>query len=197
MEGGKVKSEEIAALTENELRSYNPVLVAGIEKAVKDPLDVKIGEMEGDAAAVKPTLDLIPEFRRILGLADDVDDVTVLGKALASIREAGKSVRDSILETVLAKKFKDENTKKLVKRLIASEMDDVRDFKATGDSDKDEKKISEMVNTFIDGDDSLKAQVSEMEGDPKNPPSSGRPRNEPRELKPGLTTTRIRVRAAR
>lgn len=197
MEGGKVKSEEIAALSENELRMYNPTLVTSIETAVKTPLETKVSEMETSTVAVKPTLDLIPEFRRILGLADDVDDVTVLGRALTSIKEAGKSVRDSILETVLAKKFKDEGTKKLVQRLIASEIEEVRDFKATGDSTNDEKKISEMVNAFIDGDETIKTQVSEMEGTPASPPSSERSRDGQRELKPGMTTSRIRVRAAR
>ena len=70
MEGGNdLKPEEIAALSENELRAYNPTLVVAIETAVKTPLETKVSEMEADAAAVKPTMDLIPEFRRILGLS--------------------------------------------------------------------------------------------------------------------------------
>ena len=198
MEGGNdLKPEEIGALTQNELRAHNPNLVLEIETAVKTPLETKVGEMEGEAAALQPTLALIPEFRRILGLADDVDDVTVLAKALGSIKDAGKTVRDSILESVLVKKFKDEGTRSLVKRLIVSEMDDLRDFKATGNSTDDEKTVSEMVNTFIDGDDSIKAQVSEMEETPASPPTTERSRNGQRELKVGTTTSRIRVRSAR
>jgi len=198
MEGGNdLKPEEIGALTQNELRAHNPNLVLEIETAVKTPLETKVGEMEGEAAALQPTLALIPEFRRILGLADDVDDVTVLAKALGSIKDAGKTVRDSILESVLVKKFKDVGTRSLVKRLIVSEMDDLRDFKATGNSTDDEKTVSEMVNTFIDGDDSIKAQVSEMEETPASPPTTERSRNGQRELKVGTTTSRIRVRSAR
>jgi len=198
MEGGNdLKPEEIGALTQNELRAHNPNLVLEIETAVKTPLETKVSEMETAAVAVQPTLELIPEFRRILGLADDVDDVTVLAKALGSIKDAGKTVRDSILESVLVKKFKDEGTRSLVKRLIVSEMDDLRDFKATGNSTDDEKTVSEMVNTFIDGDDSLKAQVSEMEETPASPPTTERSRNGQRELKVGTTTSRIRVRSAR
>jgi hypothetical protein len=153
--------------------------------------------MTADAATIKPTLDLIPEFRRILGLSDDTDDVTVLGQALTSIKDAGKTVRDSILESVLVRKFKDDGTRSLVKRLIVSEMDDVRNFKATGNSDNDEKVVGEMVNTFIDRDDAIKAQVSEMEGTPASLPGTERQRSGERELKPGYTSTRIRVRSAR
>ena len=198
MEGGNdLKPEEIAALSQNELRAHNPTLVTEIETAVKTPLETKVSEMEGDAAAVKPTLDLIPDLRKLLGLADDTDDVTVIGAALTSIRNAGRTVRDSILDTVLAKKFKDEGTKKLVARLIVSEQEDLRNFKATGDSAADEKAVSEMVNVFIDSDESIKAQVSEMEGTPASPPGVERTRGGRRELKPGMTTSRIRVRSAR
>jgi hypothetical protein len=198
MEGGNdLKPEEIAALSENELRAHNPTLVVTIETAVKTPLETKVSEMETDAATVKPSLDLIPEFRRMLGLKDDTDDVTVLSKALESIRDAGKTVRDTLLESVLVKKFKDEGTRSLVKRLIVSEQEDLRSFQASGDDDKDLKVVSEMVNNFIDTDPAIKAQVSEMEGTPVSPPSTEHGRGGQRELKPGLVTSRIRVRSAR
>jgi len=198
MEGGNsVKPEEIAALSENELRAHNPNLVLTIESTAKTPLQEQVGEMTTAATAVKPTLDLIPEFRRILGLSDDTDDVTVLGQALTSIKDAGKTVRDSILESVLVKKFKDDGTRNLVKRLIVSEQEDLRNFKASGDITKDEKLVGEMVNNFIDGDETIKAQVSEMEGTPPALPNTERSRNGQRELKAGMTTSRIRVRSAR
>lgn len=198
MEGGNdLKPEEIAALSENELRAYNPTLIVAIETAAKTPLETKVSEMEGDAAAVKPTIALIPEFRRILGLADDTEDVVVLDKALKSIKDAGKTVRDAILESVLVRKFKDEGTRKLVKRLIVSEQEDLRSFQASGDDEKDLKVVGEMVNNFIDTDDAIKAQVSEMEGTPASPPGSTTDRSGQRELKAGLVTSRIRVRSAR
>jgi hypothetical protein len=198
MEGGNdLKPEEIAALSENELRLNNPTLVLSIETAVKTPLETKVSEMDAAAVAVKPTLDFIPELRRILGLSDDTEDVVVLDKAVKAIKETGKTVRDSILESVLLKKFKDEGTRNLVKRLIVSEMDDVRNFRATGNSTDDEKTVSEMVNSFIDTDEAIKKQVSEMEGTPASPPGSERSRNGQRELKAGMTTSRIRVRSHR
>jgi len=196
--GNDLKPEEIAALSQNELRAHNPNLVLEIETAVKTPLETQVSEMTATATAVQPTLDIIPELRKLLGLADDVDDVTVLGKALASIRDAGKTVRDSILSSVLKRKFKDEGTQKLVSRLIVSEMEDVRDFKATGDTAEDTKVLEGFVNVFIDRDETIKAQVSEMEGAPPSiPTTSNDDRNGRRELKPGMTTSRIRVRAAR
>lgn len=198
MEGGNdLKPEEIAALSENELRAHNPTLVLTIESSAKTPLQEQVGEMTTEAAAVKPVTDLIPEFRRVLGLSDDTDDVTVVAKALQSIKDAGKTFRDTILESVLVKKFKDDSTRSLVKRLIVSEMDGVRDFKATGDSDKDERAVGEMVNNFIDTDETIKAQVSEMEGTPPSLPSTERSRSGQRELKAGMTNSRIRVRSAR
>jgi len=126
-----------------------------------------------------------------------MDDVTVLSKAMTAIRDAGKSVRDAILDGVLDKKFKDTHTRSLVKRLIVSEMDSVRNFKASGDDEADKKAVSEMVNDFIDKDEVVKAQVSEMEGTPSNPPRTEIPRGGQRELKAGMTTQRIRVRSAR
>jgi len=197
-EGGTdLKPEEISALQENELRAHNLPLVESIEAKARQPLETKVSEMETEAEAEKPVTDLIPKFRSVLDLGDDVDDVTVLSRALTAIKDAGKSVRDTILASVLDKKFKDAGTRSLVQRLIVSEMEDVRDFKATGDDDKDIKTISEMVNNFIDRDESLKEQVSEMEDNPPALASTERPRGAKRELKAGLQTSRIRVRSAR
>ena len=195
--GNDLKPEEILALQENELRAHNLKLVEAIEENARKPFEQKVSEMESDAATVKPVVDLIPEFRKMLGLKDDVDDVTVLGHALDSIKDAGKTVRDSILDSVLGRKFKDDSTRSLVKRLIVSEMDGVRNFKATGNSETDEKAVSEMVNTFIDSDKTIKEQVSEMEAVPPSPPNTERDRNSNRELKVGYQSSRIRVRSAR
>jgi hypothetical protein len=195
--GDQLKPEEIKALQENELRAHNPELVQSIETAISLPLETKVSEMEATASTAQPSLDLIPEFRRILGLADDVDDVSVLGHALTSIKDAGKTVRDSILASVLDRKFKDEGTRNLVQRLIVSEMSEVRDYKVTGVQADDEKALSDLVNTFIDKDDNLKSQVSEMETVPPAIPPAPSRRDGQRELKAGMETSRIRVRSAR
>ena len=194
-EGGtEVKPEEIAALQENELRAHAPALVQAIEQSAQKPLTEKVSEMEASAATLKAEADLIPEIRKLFGMAEDADVLEVLGKTATQLKAAGKTVRDAILDQVLAKRFKDENTLKFVRRIIASEMSDVE---LSGDEDTDMKKVGEMVDEIVNNDDDLKSIVSEMEDTPAAPPATADDRGKPRELKPGTTTSNIRVRSAR
>ncbi len=189
-----VKPEEIAALQENELRAHAPALVQAIEQSAAKPLTEKVSEMETDAVALKADADLIPEIRKLFGMGEDADVLEVLGKTATSLKAAGKSARDAILDTVLAKRFKDESTLKFVKRLIAAEMSD---FEISGDESKDEKLVGEMVDEIVNKDEDLKSMVSEMEDTPAAPPVTSQDRGKSRELKPGTTTSNIRVRSAR
>lgn len=196
--GNTVKPEEIAALQENELRAHNSGLVQSIEAAARQPLETRVSEMEDAEKKTKPTLDLIPEFRKMLGLSDDTDDLNTVQAVISELRAHGKKLRDSVLEKVLSKKLKggSERDKALVRSLIATEMRD-KDVRLTGDEDKDEKTVEEMVNSTIDASDQLKQIVSEMEETPPTPPVvTGTPRGGQRELKPGMQTTTIRVRSA-
>jgi hypothetical protein len=194
----EVKPEEIAALSANELRAHNSTLVTSIETEARQPLETKVGEMESAEAAIKPTLDLIPDLRKLLGMKDDAEPLAVLSAAISQLRETGKTLRDSVLDTVLGKKLKggDEADRKLVRKLIVGEMRG-RDFTLTGDSAKDEKTVEEMVNEIINSDDDLKATVSEMEGAPVSPPVSSNDdnRNSAQEVKAGYKSKGLRVRA--
>jgi hypothetical protein len=193
----EVKPDEIAALSANELRAHNPALVKAIEDEARDPLTTKIGEMETAEATVKPTLDLIPDLRKLLGLEESADSVAVISAAISNLRERGKSLRDSILNTVLDKKLKggDEKNRNLVRRLIVGEMNE-RDLKLTGDSEKDEKLVSEMVNEVVSSNDDLKEIVSEMEQTPPSVPNTSQDRgNQSRTLKAGDKTSNLRVRS--
>lgn len=197
-EGGKnVKPEEIAALQENELRAHNPGLITSIEAGARKPLEEQVSEMEATATAEAPKLATIPEFRKLLGLADDSDDLTVLQAAVASIRDAGKTLRDSVISKVLDSKIKDGESAdgKLLRRVLVGEMAQ-KNFNPTGDEDADVKTVQEMVNGIIDGDESMKKLVSEMEATPVSPPTSHKDShdNRSRELKPGYANSRIRVR---
>jgi len=196
-EGGIVKPEEISALQENELRAHNPTLVQTIETEARKPLETKVSEMEDAEAASKPTLDLISEFRKLLGLADDTDDLTTVQAVIAELRSHGKKLRDSVLDRVLSKKLTggEERDRQLVRSLIATEMRD-REIKLTGIEDDDDKTVTEMVNSVIDGSTQLKEIVSEMEQTPAAPPVNQPPRGQQRELKAGMTTSTIRVRSA-
>lgn len=189
-----VKPDEIAALQENELRAHNPALVQAIEASATKPLNDTVAEMTADATALKAEADLIPEIRKLFGMKDDADILEVLGVTAKKLQEAGKTVRDGILDTVLAKRFKDEGTLKLVRRIMVSEMSDVE---ISGDENKDEKVIGEMVDEIVNKDEDLKALVSEMEQTPGAPPTTTENRGKQRELKAGLTTSTIRVRSAR
>lgn len=198
--GSEVKPEEIAALQENELRAHAPALVAQIEAGARTPLETRVSEMETAVAAVEPiTLDSIPKLRKLLGLGDDVEPIKVLEAAIAQLKSAGKTLRDSLLANVLDKKLKGDDEEKagLLRRLIASEMS-TREFTVTGDTEKDEQTVSEMVNEIIDGDESLKKTYSEMSAIPASPPNTGNNRGtgtQQRELKPGFSDSRIRVRS--
>jgi hypothetical protein len=193
----QVKPEEIAALQENELRAHNSGLVTIIETGARKPLEQKVSEMETAEATAKPTLDLIPDLRKLLGLKDDTEPLAVLQATISQLREAGKSLRDSVLDSVLDKRLKggDDKDRALVKRVIVGEMKD-KEFQLTGEQEKDEKLVSEMVNEIINSSDDLKETISEMESAPASPPPSGGKRGEPRELKAGFRSKSIRVRSA-
>ena len=195
--GNEVKPEEISALQENELRAHNPGLVQTIESAARQPLETKVSEMEDTEKKQKPVIDLIPEFRKVLGLAEDTDDLNTVQAVISQLRAHGKALRDSVLDKVLTKKLKggEERDRQLVRSLIATEMRD-SNLVLTGDEEKDEKTVSEMVNSVIDNSDDLKAIVSEMEETPATPPQTQTPRGSQRELKPGMQTSSIRVRSA-
>lgn len=195
--GNQVKPEEIQALQPNELRAHAPALVTSIEDEAKKPLESKISEMETEAAAVKPTLDLIPDLKKLLKLDDDSDEVSVLKAAIEYFKSEGKKIRENVLDAVLAKRFKggSEADKTLVRRIIVGEMDS-RDVRVTGNKDEDEKTISEMVIAIVDGEPSLKELVSEMEQTPPAPPTTGHENgNEGGEWKPGFSTSNVRVKA--
>jgi len=196
-EGGIVKPEEISALQENELRAHNPTLVQTIETEARKPLELKVGEMETAEAAKKPTLDLIPELRKLLGLSDDTDDLNTVQAVISELRSHGKKLRDSVLDRVLSKKLTggEERDRQLVRSLIATEMRD-REIKLTGNEEEDDKTVTEMVNSVIDGSTQLKEIVSEMEQSPASPPVNQPPRGGQRELKAGMQTSSIRVRSA-
>lgn len=192
-----VKNEEIAALSENELRAHNSGLVLSIETAARKPLEDRVSEMTTEAAAVKPTLDLIPEFRKVLGLDENMGTIETVQAVISELRRQGKKLRDSVLDAVLDKKLKggEDRDRALVRSVIAGEMKD-KDVRLTGDEEKDEKTVEEMVNSVIDSNPQLKETVSEMMETPASPPTTQPPRGTPRELKVGMQTERIRVRSA-
>jgi hypothetical protein len=196
-EGGSVNTAEISALTENELRAHNPTLVQAIEEGATKPLAEQVSKLEETTKdKEKEQVDLLSEIRRLFGIAEDAPVLDVLKKAAEELSNAGRAVRDSLLSDVLKGKFKDDRTRTLVQRLVAAEMSD-RNVELSGDNEADKKIVTEMVNNFINEDDDLKSMVSEMEGDPADPPGTGKTDDSgKREIKEGYESSNIRVKAA-
>jgi hypothetical protein len=169
-EGGNVvKPEEIAALAENELRAHNPALVTTIEANAKKPLEDKVSEQETLITTSQPAVDLIGNIRKELKLDENGDVLQALSELVAKSKAAGKEARAKFLDSVLERKFRDEGTRTLVKRLVTTEMATgslVTEMAAVEEmSDEDaQKKTDEIVNHFIDNDADLKRMVSEMQG---------------------------------
>jgi hypothetical protein len=194
--GNSVKPEEIAALQENELRAHNAGLVSSIEAAARQPFESKVAEMETDKEKSDSVLGLIPEFRKVLGLNEDTDELGTVQAVISHLRAQGKSLRESVLDAVLAKRLKggEEADRILLRRVLVGEMSN-REISLTGDSDKDEKLVSEMVTEIVDADSSLKKLVSEMEEAPPAPPGTRQPNPGERAWKPGMSTSNVRVKA--
>jgi hypothetical protein len=198
MEGeDKVKPEEIAALSQNELRAHAPQLVEAIEGEARKPLETKVTEMEGEAAKSKPALDLFPQLRSMLGLKDDTDEISVVSAVITKLKEEGKTMRESLIDKVLDKRFKggSDSDRMLVRRVLVGEME-VRDVKLSGNSEEDEKTVSDNITQIIDGDNALKTTISEMENAPPSPPNTQDDKgNSTKEWKPGMSTSNVRVKA--
>jgi hypothetical protein len=201
MEGGnEVDEKEIRALTLEQLSTHNPLLVEKIQTDATSDLKTKVSEMEGKQEEADKNTTLITKLREALGIDENADLLEVVGATLKELKASSVKVREGILETVLAKRFKDDKDRKLVRRILASEMQ--TDEFPDGEDDEAKLKITEMVNKAIDEDDDLKAMASEMEDTGGTNAGGGdtgdktRRSNGKRELKPGYSDDRISVRKA-
>lgn len=201
--GDEVKPEEIAALQENELRAHAPGLVKKIEDSAVEPVSTKVSEMESEVAALKPEAEISVELRKVLGIAEDADPIESVKRLLEEARRVGGGLRERLLDQLLATKFKDvkdSSMLSLIRRTLATEMEG-NSIELSGDDEKDTKTISEMVNSVIDGDDDLKALVSEMEQSPVAVQNAGgrdmQGGGEKKELKAGHEDSFMSVRSRR
>jgi len=172
-------------------------LVEAIETDARKPLEEKVTEMEGKDAKLKPALDLFPQLRSLLGLKDDADEISVVSAVVTKLKSEGKSLREGLIDKVLDKRFKggSESDRALVRRVLVGEMES-QDVKLTGNSDEDEKTVSDGISAIIDGDENLKKTVSEMENAPPNVGGTQEEGgNSTKEWKPGMSTSNVRVKA--
>jgi hypothetical protein len=200
MEGGKeVDGKEIAALSLDDLKAHNPLLVEKIENDACKPLNTKVSEMETENEAAQENVALMAKLREALGLDADADILEVIKKNLTALKESTKDAREAILDGVLKQRFKNDKDRALVRRVLASEM---KNAELPDDPEEKKVKVTEMVNNFIDNDDDLKEIASEMESGggtdlPNGDRSNDRSNGGKRELKPGYENDRIKVRKAR
>lgn len=161
MEDDTVKPEEIAALQENELRAHNPGLVTSIETEAKKPLETKISEMETEAENSNGNADLLTKIREALGIDENADILAIVGETVGKLKQAVQDSREKMFDEVLEKKFKNENTRNLVRRLAVSEMqsEDTEEM----DEDKYREHVEKRVTEMIENDADLKALASEHE----------------------------------
>lgn len=199
--GNSVDGKEIAALQENEVRAHAPDLVKRIEDAATSPLSTRIGEMETAIETHKPISDLVDSIRKALGLDEKGDVLEALGGLIAKSKEVGKGARTKFLDDVLGRKFKDDNVRGLVRRLVVSEMEKeengtwVTEMDTCDSDDALKMKTDEIVTRIIDGDTEIKALVSEMEGSGGRSfqQNEGGRNNGQREIKAGFENDSIRV----
>jgi len=199
--GSEVKPEEIAALQENELRAHNPNLALAIEEGAKKPVLNDLETVRAELESSKNSADLVSQIREAMKLDDKADVMEALGALIAKAKEVAKGARTKYLDDILKRKFKDESTRNLVRRMLVTEMTDgslVSEMAAIEEADEDEaKKLTEKaVDKFIDGDDDVKKLVSEMSGSGGASFGDGNGGKQTAEIKVGYENEYMTVRKA-
>jgi hypothetical protein len=201
-EGSAVDGKEIAALNYDDLKTHNPLLLEKIEADAQKPLSTKISEMEEKGKGADENVELITKLREALGIGEDADILEVIGTTLSELKKNTTKAREGILNGILEKRFKDEKDRGLVRRILATEMEDAE---LPEDPEAAKVKVTEMVNKFIDEDEDLKEIASEMEdgggantnGGGNSTETKRREGESKRKIEPGYENDRIKVRKAR
>jgi hypothetical protein len=167
-EGGKVEAKDIAALDEDELRSHNPLLVAEIERKVKEPLETKIGEQAAAVAAAEPTISAFEEICKKLGIEQGEDPVAAVVALMERVEGAAKEHVKALVDKAIKKLAgKDERAQNLVRRLVGEQVE--AEFKdANSDDPKLEGEIEAKVAEMIEADEDVSSIVGEMSGSEGN-----------------------------
>lgn len=156
--GNEVEPKEIAALSEDELRTHAPLLVREIERKAVEPVETKVGEQATVVAELQPQADMLAQIKELLKLTDGENPVEKVTALISKIEEAASSsVKDYILQLV-EKKVKTPRAQNLVKRLIG-EMWTEYEGPLTDDL---KKKIDEDFTAKVEGDEDMKELVGEM-----------------------------------
>jgi len=190
----EVKPEEIAALSANELRAHNPSLVTAIEDDVRKPLETKVSEQETEISELTEDQQQLVKVREALGIDDQADVLETVGSLMVKVKEIAKGAKDAVLDKVLTEKFKDENTRGLVKLALTSEMDSLE---VEDESDESKKKVTEMVDGAVEKNEILRKMVGEQSSSGSTWQTTTVERGGTRKIEPGYEDSDISVRKAR
>lgn len=159
--GDTVEPKDIAALSVDELRTHAPLLVEHIERTATEPLNAKIGEMEGAVASLQPEVDVLGEIKKLLKLTDGENPVEKLSNLLAQIEDAASADIKGYIKEVVAKKIKSTRGQNLVHRLLG-EMH--TEFAGRELDDELRGEIKTAIENKIKDDEDVSALVGEMAG---------------------------------
>lgn len=157
-----VKPEDIANLTEGDLRKHNSSLAdqiegVGFEKGKRE-VEEKVGEQEAALKEGTEAVDLVKAVREKLGLKDDDSLTDAISKLVNDSREGLKSEFKDAVEKLLAKKIPDEKIRNLVSGLVG-EMDS-----SVEDSEGVQADAKEKVNAMLDANkDTITDFIGEMD----------------------------------
>jgi hypothetical protein len=162
--GSAVDAKDVAALSEDELRTHAPLLVREIERKATEPFTEKVGEMETTIAGLQPEVDVLGEIKKLLKLEDGENPVEKLANFIERVEEGSKAEIKAFVNSLVEKKIKSTRGQALLRRMIG-EMetqydgpltDDLRkqitdDFTAATEEKETKDLIGEMYVTDEEG----------------------------------------------
>ena len=156
--GDNVDAKDIAAISEDELRTHAPLLVREIERKAVEPVETKVGEQTALVAELQPEVDLLGEIKKLLKLKDGENPVEKLAAFIEDVEEAGRDEIKSFINGLVEKRVKSTRGQALVKRLIG-EMES--DFEGPL-TDELKAEIKTKFEEKVEGDEDIKSLVGEM-----------------------------------
>lgn len=155
-----VEPKDIAALSETELRTHNPLLVKAIEDSAVKPVNDKVTEMEAAATAVKPDLDVLEQIREKLGIDKDKNVFEAVAEVVDKLTTFTKDKFKNAMDDLLAKKIPhSEHARNAVKRLVG-------EIKVNADPEVDfpayEKELETEFDRILNEDVTVQAVLAEM-----------------------------------
>lgn len=164
MEGGnQVDGKDIAALTEEELRAHNPLLVNKIETDAKGNLETKVAEQETALKGAEDKDTLLQSIRQKLGLDESADVLENLTAIMDRVEGAVRTEVRTFIKEKVADKVKNERGQQLVLRMVGEMQDVTPAVDDTGKlTDATKKAIEDKLNDTFENDEDVKAIVSEQ-----------------------------------